>query len=192
MLEPIWRCTFDTWTPHIGDPTWLGWFTVACYVATVLAVILARRQASGRERVFWTVLAVVFVFLAVNKQLDLQTFVTIVGRCSAKLQGWYADRRAAQALLIEGLAVASVILLGLLAWVLWGTLRRTGLALLGLCLTLCFVMIRAVGFHHFDHLLGVEILFMRANGWFELSGLFLVIISAVTQALRPKRTTPRL
>jgi len=41
----------------------------------------------------WALLALLMAFLAINKELDLQSAFTVAGRCLAKAQGWYEERR---------------------------------------------------------------------------------------------------
>jgi len=84
-------------------------------------------------------------FLAVNKQLDLQSFLTALGRCDARLQGWYETRRPAGYVLVRAVSfhhmdtlintrlldvrLKSVFELSGLVLILWGAwrmLRRAG------------------------------------------------------------------
>src|SRR4051812_36744366 len=68
------------WRPGIGDPTPIGWLTVAAYfVAAWLCwrtgqqeTRLKRNGLSGLRPRFWYFLSAVLCLLGVNKQLDLQ------------------------------------------------------------------------------------------------------------------------
>ncbi|MGB3209088.1 MAG: hypothetical protein WBB19_00135 [Desulforhopalus sp.] len=94
------------WTPSIGDPTFLGWVTVCVYFLTaILCLAVYRRCLQPSTQVadnnyfpatrwIWFGLFLAFVFLGVNKQLDLQTLLTAFGRNIARQQGWYAERLA--------------------------------------------------------------------------------------------------
>src|SRR5687768_5262697 len=84
----------NQWHPGIGDPTFMGWVTVAMYFLAALlcaraAFALPPRSLKSQERVFWFFLCVVLLFLGVNKQLDLQTWLTLTGKRVAIAQGWY-------------------------------------------------------------------------------------------------------
>ena len=57
---------------------------------------------------FWFALCGVMVFLGFNKQLDLQTCFTQVGRDMAHSEGWYESRRTVQLIFI-----VILVLLGL-------------------------------------------------------------------------------
>ena len=189
-MSAILDCAFDRWDPVIGDPTVAGWVTVAIHAAVaLLAARLAWRapfpsQSRARERRFWILLCICFLALAINKQLDLQSFLTATGRCAAKLQGWYGSRRAVQMLFLLGIAFGAVLALWSLFWLFRGTWARTGLPILGLSIVLGFVMMRAVGFHHFDRLLGVQVFSLRGNFVLEVAGPVLVGLSALAQLSR--------
>lgn len=183
-MDIILDCALGRWSPVIGDPTPAGWITVVAYgVAAVLALALAAGRASGRdagaERLFWTLAAGYLAFLAVNKQLDLQSLLTAVGRCTARLQGWYGERRAVQAGMILALVGASLGA-GLIAmWVFRRTLGRTGPAILGLMAITTYVLVRAVGFHHMDRLIGTRLPGgLKVNWVFELGAIALFLFGA--------------
>ena len=175
----LWTCVSQDWTPQIGDPEATGWLTVLAYlVCTALACAVWRGQPRGRGRRFWGLLAVGTLFLAVNKQLDLQTALTATARCLAHAQGWYEQRRIVQLAFIAAF-------LGLTAGGLWigrrslrGNLRESGVALVGLVVLAGFVMVRAIGFHHVDVLIGRRQLGVSANFVFENTGLVLIALNA--------------
>ncbi len=161
--QTITQCAFQNWDAGIGDPTVWGWLTVFIYaVAAIVAGLTAYRGpfpdiSRAREQIFWGFLTVGLAFLAVNKQLDLQSFMTVIGRCAAVEQGWYEDRHTIQGLMILGLvlfvAASGIFFLFLLR----GTLRRSILPVLGAAFVSGFVLIRAVGFHNVDQMLGMQL-----------------------------------
>ncbi len=190
-------CALSQWSPQIGDPGLTGWLTVSIYVlAAVIAAVTAwrapfPRRSRARERFFWWALALAMLLLAVNKQLDLQSFLTATGRCVAVAEGWYDERRDVQRLFILGLGYAAVVSGLLMLWLLWGTLRRSFFALLGMVFVLGFVMIRAVGFHNFDRLINstleVEFLSIPLNVLFEISGPLLIALTGLILQRQRKR-----
>ena len=110
------------WTPGLGDNTPIGWFTVGIYaistaLSTALSAALAWRELrEGEFGVFWLVLAVLLFVLGVNKQLDLQSWLTQFGRDSALSQGWYEQRQRVQIGVIVSMVLgASLALL----WTRW-------------------------------------------------------------------------
>ena len=151
---PVFDCISAGWSPGIGDPDLYGWLGVALYgLAAALAVLVAWRGPfpSGhhqRGAVLWLGIAMLMAFLALNKQLDLQSLLITVGRCLARDEGWYESRRLVQRDFIMGMALATV--LG--AWAtarLFGFLVR-GDALLqaGLAAVAGFVLVRAMHLFH--------------------------------------------
>lgn len=63
------------------------------YFAAVLTTWRAAQFTEGREQKLWLLIALMFIFLGINKQLDLQSALTEAGRILAIKQGWYAARR---------------------------------------------------------------------------------------------------
>jgi len=183
-------CANDEWSPGIGDPNIMGWVTVATYAVCALAALLLwiRNSFHGpearRERVFWGVVCVLTAFLAVNKQLDLQTLMTAIGRCHAKINGWYETRQVVQRDFIRALALGALMFALSAAYFLRASLRRNILAVVGLALVLGFVVIRAVGFHDVDKLISTDVMSIRVNWILELSGLALILLNALHQLRR--------
>lgn len=188
-LSELQACVAERWTPQIGDPDVTGWLTVIFYlVAALLSLLVWRRLAGQRGRVFWGILTGILVFLALNKQLDLQSAVTAAGKCVARAQGWYGQRRMLQAGFIGAVLAASVLGLILMTLALRGGVARSLAAMIGLTLLLCFIMIRAISFHGFDHLIGAGDLGVPYNFLFENFGLLLIALNAVMQL---RSVTPR-
>lgn len=127
------------------------------------------------------------VFLAINKQLDLQSLATVIARCTAQLQGWYQDRRLFQIGVIVGLGIFSLLLGLIFFWFLRKDLKRNFLALTGLIVVFAFVMIRAVGFHDMDALIGIKIGSIRMNWILELTGLVLISLNAAFLLFKRRR-----
>jgi hypothetical protein len=177
------------WEPGIGDPTPLGWFTVAAYLLAGafcwIAAAHARRTAPAAFW-FWTLFAAFMFALGVNKQLDLQSLFTAVLKQFAKSTGWYEDRRIFQAIFICVIAFFGLAFT-ILAWI-WTsrTLPQHRLTLLGGIFLLSFIIIRAASFHHFDEILGTPLAFLRINHVLELSGIACIALGA----LKARRENP--
>ena len=143
------------WTVGIGDPTLLGWVTVAAYAA---AALLAWRNVGAARRTavphgFWIALTTLMLALGLNKQLDLQTWLSQAGRDLAIAQGWWEQRRVVQAVFIALLAAGAV---GVVVWARrqWHTLwHEYRAAFVGVCVLLFFIVVRAASFHHIDMVL---------------------------------------
>jgi hypothetical protein len=187
-MQTTLTCAFTQWSPGLGDNHWMGWLTVAVYLAASLAAARAAFALSGidaatrRERVFWGISAGMMLLFAVNKQLDLQSLLTMVARCHAQLSGWYDMRRTVQEAFILIVGSGGLVALGLMALLLRGILGRVWPALVGLGFVCVFVVVRAASFHHVDILLGSEVLGIRLNWALELPGPMLVALVALYRA----------
>lgn len=169
------------WRPGIGDPTVMGWVTVAAYFAAALLCGWTAARAGGpraSEGRFWGALCLALILLGVNKQLDLQTWFTLAGKRLAIAQGWYESRRLAQAAFI--ILVAAGGAAG--AWWLWKNMRHAPganwLALAGFAFLAGFILIRAASLHHMDGFLKTELAGVRMNWLFELAGIALLAAAA--------------
>ena len=177
-VEGVIGCVSEDWMPGIGDPNLTGWLTVLAYlICFVLALRVWQQQEPGRG--FWGLIAILMALLAINKQLDLQSALTAAGRCLAKSQHWYANRRAVQAEFVAGLLALVVVCLLAGLWLQRRHLRDHGLAMVGLAILAGFVTIRAVGFHHIDQMIGLRKFGLSANYLLENAGLLLIAINAV-------------
>jgi len=186
------------WRPGIGDPTVLGWVTVAAYLLAALGCGLAawrepmlddRRRTRRRPSRFWLVMAGLMLALGINKQLDLQSLVTQIGRDSARATGLYSERRELQLGFIIAVAlVCASCLVGFL-WAARRTLKRRWPAIAGILFILGFVVIRAASFHHVDVFLGARLGGLKWNWILELGGIAVVAASAAGILLtRPARS----
>ncbi len=183
------------WSPGIGDPTPMGWLTVVAYFAAAHACHRAHRRsraassrgATSESRVarLWVGLAALLFALGVNKQLDLQSLLTAIGRELAYADGWYEERRKVQRIFVLGVA-ATVAGAGIGLFALArGQLTRLSPALGGALFLLAFVLVRASSFHHVDALIATDLCGLRLNWIFELGGIAFIGLSARRD--RPRR-----
>jgi hypothetical protein len=190
--------TGEAWGPAIGDPTFMGWFTVFAYgLAALLCWCAATRHrgssSRGREEApplsrpgvpasdarLWIGLSGFLVLLGINKQLDLQSWFTEVGRTLARSEGWYEHRQTVQTFFVIALAAGGLAALLTLAWITRRTWRTTGLAVAGTGFVMTFVVIRAASFYHVDALLGWEVLGIRLSWVLEIGGIACVAVAAL-------------
>lgn len=174
-----------TWNPGIGDPSVAGWIIVVLYgwAAAMIGWLLQgsgalRGQDMARERWFWHMLLAALVLLGINKQLDLQTALTELGRAVALAQGWYAERHQVQQVFIAGGVIAGLLVLAVAWYLVSGTRTSTRTAMLGGALLVCFVLLRAASFHHVDKWLGQGLAGPRFARLLESGALLLIGASA--------------
>ena len=133
-----------------------------------------RSAAYRASFAFWALLMVLFVFLGLNKQIDLQTWLTDVGRRMAQAQGWYDQRAQVQAVFIGAVAVTGLSLLAFLLDRTRELLPRHALAFVGLVLLACYVILRTASFHDIDRVMGWGVLGFRLSWLLELLGIICV------------------
>lgn len=174
------------WRPTIGDPSFMGWFTVWAYgLAAVLAAWTAKK--AGRDRLLeggpkarkvWIGIAILLALLCINKQLDLQSLLTDIGRVISKSQGWYGERREFQKWFVLGtLAVSGLfgVWFACKSRLFWLNHR---LLVSGLFFLLTFIVVRAISFHQVDQFLRTRLGEIKLNWLLELTGIFLVALAA--------------
>jgi hypothetical protein len=173
----------EPWRPGIGDPTVMGWLTVIAYFGAAVACGIAHRRRRGAGHGWvWPGLCVLLVLLGFNKQLDLQSWFTEVGKRTALEQGWYEDRRSVQVAFIAALATTGLVVGSVALHRLRGALGRFRLALLGIVFLIAFIVIRAASFHHVDLFLKLEFAGVRPNWVLELGGIALIAVGALRDA----------
>ena len=174
------------WKPGIGDPTLLGWLTVVVYLVGAAICWKAATASVGTrwpsytrgEPLFWLVCAVFLLCLGINKQLDLQTWFTVVGKSVAKDTGWYEQRRIVQACFIAVMGVAGLVVAAIGLWWTRQLSRASRLAFVGAVFLGAFIVIRAASFHHVDQMLGFRLAGLRLNVMLEIGGTLCVALAA--------------
>ena len=178
-MDALFDCIFASWSPTIGDPTPLGWFTVVAYgVAAIWLWVTARGNEDG-ERLLWRLCALFLAFLCINKQLDLQSFLTAAGRCQAQQAGWYDDRRTYQEMFIYGILATAGLAIVLMLLVLREKIGRNLLLLLGMVTLSAFIVIRAAGAHKFDALISQDVGPFKINHLLELGGIAILMLACL-------------
>lgn len=176
-----------SWVPGIGDPSPMGWLTVAAYLgAAAHCAVLARagRQIPGARVAFWAGCALLLLLLGLNKQLDLQSALTEIGRYLARRQGWYGQRGAVQLAFIGAVALGGLVALAAGLWLASPLTPGRALTLAGLAFIGAFVLIRASSFHHVDAFLGRDLAGLYWNWILELGGIALAWSGAALEHRR--------
>lgn len=172
------------WEPGIGDPSAMGWATVLAYfVAALLCGIAAWKYRDARSSrspvVFWSILALGLGLLGVNKQLDLQTWLTLFVKRIAQNGGWYGERRAVQGAFIGMVALGGAAGLVGMRFLAGQLTRPILMALIGALFLGCFIIIRAASFHHVDQMLGMDLGGLRVNWILELGSITCIALAAM-------------
>ena len=207
------------WRLGFGDPTVIGWVIAVCYLAAavlcVWALFVARmgarlaRRWRGPERrrrdrtkayqasfLFWGLLCVLFLFLGVNKQVDLQTWLTEWGRDLATSQGWYEQRAQVQTVFVVVIVGGGLLTMTILLRMTRDLLPRHVPAFVGMILLGCFVASRALSFHELNDVLDWAPAGIKFRWMLEMAGIAIVGLCAAMNCwwyrLGPASEEPRL
>jgi hypothetical protein len=172
------------WHPGIGDPTIGGWVTVVLYfLASVscwktAAIVRVRDRDVESDSYAWRAISISFFALGINKQLDLQTALTELGRVIAVEGGWYGQRQTVQVYFIIGVAI--VCLMAALTLLFWARRSpvQTWFGIVGSTFVLGYVLIRAASFHHIDRFIDGRILGFKWNWVLEMGGIVIVLLGS--------------
>ena len=182
-----------SWSPGIGDPTFMGWFTVFAYAASAWLCFRARSKLLVTARhpgatvarnalKVWTILFWLLVALGINKQLDLQSAFTEIARQIALSGGWYEKRRLMQFVFVVLIAGAGILGSFTVYKVALRAGRYAQLGVAGFVLLMSFVVIRAASFHYIDRLIDLRPLGIRVNWVLELGGISIIAAAARLQS----------
>ncbi len=179
------------WRPTIGDPSAMGWLTVVGYIVAAISCGRTALQTpitpgpARNRRLTWLVMTAVMAALALNKQLDLQSLLTDIGRVAARHQGWYAERRSFQKWLVLGTLAGAGLTVSFLIFRFQAFWKQNVLLAAGIALLTTFIIVRAISFHHVDTLLKTKVVGIKLNWAFELGGIAIITLAAI----RTRRTS---
>ena len=165
----------------------MGWVTVGAYFLTALItlrlVLISRRHFPAdtylAQRRFWLVVSLLMLALGINKQLDLQSLITAMGRYYAVRDGWLEYKRYVQVGVIISILTVAAFSLSFFFFRMRNLLKINWLGIAGLTCLLVFIVSRATSFHHMDTFIGISILGARVNWLMELGGLAAIALSAL-------------
>jgi DNA-directed RNA polymerase subunit RPC12/RpoP len=166
------------WHAGIGDASVFGWVTVAFYVlaaARCLVKANASRKFGGYYQ-FWLYLAAFLLLLGMNKQLDLQSWLTEFVKDNALVNDWYLYSKRVKFAFILALGLGMLTALLSIRLFLANSWRHNKLTWWGIILLCTFILIRAASFHHFDILINRPILGLTISMLLEVGAILLIIV----------------
>ncbi len=173
-----------TWTPGIGDPSIVGWFTVLMYFLSALGAYALYKNAQSifnknehLHRIFWAGVFLLMLAMGINKQLDLQSLLTDVARYLSHKQGWHEHRGYVQRLFIYAVLALGGASLCVTVFVFRSIAKTNSIAILGVAVVTIFVVSRAASFHHMDVFIGSRFLGVKINWVLELGGISLILMN---------------
>jgi hypothetical protein len=171
----------------IGDPTFGGVLvTVAYFVAGWFALAVARcvptlLDESRRERWVWVAIAAFCLLMGINKQADLQTLLSAMGRQLVASGGWYERRRVVQVAFVLAFAVAGLVVAVAAIIMAIRTSRAALGAVVGAGLLLGFATLRAAEIHHLSETIGEPPWLVRFGFVLEVAGVGVILAAALSR-----------
>ena len=163
------------WKFAINDNTVLGWLITALYfLAFLLAVVCLRRVRDGASRGIWRFVAMMMLFLGLNKQLDLHNLLRDIGRAIATALNLYDSRRELQFYFILALAFLLLLIVTLIGWRGGRQWAYHPWLLLGLAIIVGYAGFEATSFNHLNPL--ASLVDWPLFDLIELVGILFVIL----------------
>ena len=172
------------WSETFGDPTLAGWlatfgFLLTAWICRRVVFFSPTGKRDLAERRLWIVLGFLFLFLGINKQLDLQILLFEVGKGMAHVEGWYAERGTVER---EFLVFVGLLAIGgslLLYRFVRHASQHAKVAAAGAIVLFGFIVVRAALFTKVSHVLG--------SGFHHLIELTGIAVSATAGLRRIRR-----
>lgn len=168
----------ETLISYIGDPTFVGWITVAIYLVATFrcAYIAVASKRMGGSYQFWLYLALFLLCLAINKQLDLQTLFEQNMKAMAQEHGWYEQKVMMQQVFIVMLGFGMLVALMSFRLFITNTWRNYALTWMGVVMLCVFILVRAAAFNRIELVINREFLGVSLNALMEISAVLLIIM----------------
>lgn len=173
----------------------MGWFTVFAYFVTFAlsfkVVSLSKYIFVEQQKVqkqFWIIIACLMFLLCINKQLDLQSLLTVAGKYLLTEYGLYEFKRLFQVVFIASIFVIGLGVFSLIVKKLSHVAKKQILAIVGIIFLLIFILIRASSFHNMDALIGYSFLGFKMNWLLELTGIGLIFSNGMLLLMRKRNS----
>lgn len=167
------------WRPGLGDPSFMGWLTVAAYFAGAGLWFWRRPLAPAWARNFSAALAYGLLILGINKLFNFTGVMTALLQELAYQVQWYDQRRIGQTVILALLLAFSVVAAAYLFFRKIELSSGMRVALVGLVFLLALALGRAASLHAVDALLYRPIAGIKLNWVLELAGIGLASLPAL-------------
>ena len=165
------------WLSLAGDDTFWSWVITIAYLITFIFSLRYTRKQSGNRplHTLWMFITLFIAVMGINKQLDIQILIIMVGRFCANHLGLRAYRYHIYFLVFLFLILMMVVILIFLFRVSKTALKQSKTALSGVLVIMFFILLRA-GFIYVPHVHGVELL-----------GILLILAASLRRDRDPSR-----
>jgi len=181
----------EQWHPGFHDPNLIGWATTAAYLlAAMLSLFIRTRPDSAQHKLTWSGLTFLLLFFALNKQLDLQTWMRFAGRDFTQEHALYHYKNLIRLAFMLLLLIGAGAFTFLFRKRILGFLKRLPMIAVGLVLVVLYIVIRGVDFQRLGRLAPLELLPDQWQWTIEVGGLVLILF-ALFRHLRGETDEPK-
>jgi hypothetical protein len=161
-----------------GDFSIWSWVINIAYIISLMVSIYYIRRirniGSKEFRFLWICIASILLLLGINKQLNFQTLLIILGRSLAYKQGWIENRRAVQELFVIAFGIGIAIFGAIIIFRIRRILLSAWLEISGIAILLIFTLIRAGSIDHIYKTEKIETAFTHIHA-IEFAGILIVL-----------------
>jgi hypothetical protein len=166
------------WKLCFGDPTFIGWLLTGIYL--LIGMFALRRsyklaECSGE----WFAMGALMLFFSFNKQLDLQTLISDVGRWIATSLGLMEQRHLFKIFFMLAMVLCIVLTIWYLRKTVLVFFRQFKLTVVGLAGFIIFIILRASSFHLFSDGFNLFLTNVYFFSILELNSLLIILFSTI-------------
>lgn len=187
MYFDVLTCAIDRWTSIWGDPILPATVMMTGYAVAAYFAWLVVRRETGRERMLWGLGMALMLFLFINTHLDLHVLPGAFGRCLAKAQGWWENRRTVQMIFILCVVAAMVLTLVFVVVFFFQNLLSNLLLTCGCLVSAGYLVIKGSGFHQTDHISNLTVGTIPVSVLSEVLGAVMISAGALLKLDDMKR-----
>lgn len=156
----------SAWLSLSGDYTFWSWIITIAYMVTVICSVYYVRQIEkgDKKHFLWLWISLFLIIMGLNKQLDIQILVGMVGKFTARYWDIPQYRFLLYSLVLLTLFISMIALSVFILIKIRGIIKQSLLALSGVATIMFFVIVRAsfIRIHrvHGLELLGIILIFI--------------------------------
>lgn len=158
---------------------WSCVINIAYILLFILSIYYVRRiKSNGNKelRVLWIFIAGILLLLGINKQLNFQTLLIIIGRSLANKQGWIENRRMVQEMFAIAFAFGIFVLCTIMIFRIRHILLKSWVEISGVGILFAFTLIRAGSIDHIHKIEKVESMLTHIHG-LEFVGILIIFLA---------------
>ncbi|MCX7726257.1 MAG: hypothetical protein N2053_05360, partial [Chitinispirillaceae bacterium] len=139
------------------------------------------------KRILWICLGIFLTFMGINKQLDLQLLLAILGRYIGEKYGFLGVRRTLQSYFAITLFLLVLAITGIIIYRIRKILKNSLIELIGITFIITFFLIQTASMTHLKIVIKFEEINIPHIHALELLGVIIILFSLLSQINRQKQ-----